>query len=73
MPEKPVSSSFQIYDHRGGGEMTACNSYEQKYEQKTAKMAQNPGFALRWHVTNGAERYGFVPEHTLNLGHPTVK
>ena len=38
----------------GEGEVTACNSYE----RKTAEMAQKPGFALRWHITIRAERYG---------------
>ena len=37
----------------GGGGWTAFKNHE----RKTAKMAPKTGFAPRWHILNGAERY----------------
>ena len=48
-PFLPLSEYTTI----GGGEVTTCKSYE----RKTAKMAQKPGFAPRWHILIGLERY----------------
>ena len=62
-PFLPLSEYTTI----GGGEVTACKSYE----QKTAKMAQKPGFALRWYQPNGSERYACNPNHWCRSSAPS--
>ena len=55
------------YTTIGGAEVTACKSYQ----QKTAKMAQKPGFSPRWHILIRAERYMSIPSSPMCGWSPT--
>jgi len=55
-PHDPYMPPFLLlseYTTIGGGEVTTCKSHE----RKTAKKAQKPGFAPRWHKPIRPKRY----------------
>ena len=62
-PFLPLSEYTTKGGGGGGGEVTACKNYE----RKTAKMAPKPGFAPRWHILIGAERYQSRPNMNAEM------